>query len=101
MPVMLDRELGDLAECRISLARLLDCLGDHERAGTILQANLRMCREVPAETGPVTVKSLEHRTRQEILRHMEQFALGELRGFWRGGLGPESRGACPLDLRHQ
>ncbi len=42
LPFMFERELSDLAWCRIYLSRLVDRLGDHERARMILEANFRM-----------------------------------------------------------
>jgi eukaryotic-like serine/threonine-protein kinase len=81
MPFRNDREFVELAECRFSLARLVDRLGDHERARTILEANLRMRGNVSADTKPATVRALELRTREQLRRLMEQFPPQEFEGL--------------------
>ncbi len=81
MPFMFDRELCDLAECRMSFSRLVDRLGDHERAWLILEGNLRMRGNVRAETNPATVRDLETRTREQLCRLMERFPPPEFEGL--------------------
>jgi serine/threonine protein kinase len=67
LPFMLQRELADLASCRIYLARLVDRLGDHERARMILEANFRMRDTLPAEAKNTdTLKGIELSTRVEL-----------------------------------
>ena len=81
MPFMLDRELGGLAECRISLARLVDLLGDHERAKMILEANLRMRGDVPAGTETATVRGVELKTHEQLSQLLGRFFPRESEGL--------------------
>jgi tetratricopeptide (TPR) repeat protein len=82
IPTMTDVQLRRLAESRIYLARLVDGLGDHERARMILEANFRMRDILPAEAkNSATLGNIELSTRVELRPLIERFPPRELEGL--------------------
>ncbi len=80
-PNVSDVELSALVECRISLARLVDRLGDHERAETILETSLRMLSEMRSKTMNPEASKWMLWTRTELGRLYERFSPRELEGL--------------------
>ena len=64
--LMPDPDFNSMAECRISLAKLLDRQGHRDRAAAVLDSNLRMLREVPAKSANPVVAARITETRTEL-----------------------------------
>jgi serine/threonine protein kinase len=93
LPRMPDPDFNTMAVCRMELARLRDNQGDHERARTLLQANLDMLQNVPAKARNSEVLRMLVETRSDLLEFGEESDAVSAQDWARRRLG--LRGLAP------
>ena len=77
LPLGSDFTFDRLVQSRVSLARVLARTGNPDSAMTILEANLRMIRELPAEKMTPNVAARLHWTHRELGALMERYSPAE------------------------
>ena len=74
LPLMSEVQLGMFTECHLCLARLVDGLGDHDRAWTIVEENLRILGSLPAKAMTPSLRIWMDANRSEL----DQMELGRM-----------------------